>query len=561
MIKKVAFVLVLTMLFGLVAVAANESPQQSAVDQVVDRIAVRETEAVKALERYSPLLETYVQTFTPDKDLGRVPRGDHYFLGRVSFRGRIRDEDFLLESGQSFTHRLMRQVTDLSIRQHRTGWAPLGFASMAVIDPVAFNRSSYTFKFLRREFLGEVRCLVFDVVPKSHSGRGRFLGRIWVEDRDYNVVRFNGTYVRPKASTTYVHFDSWRVNVAGHGWLPAYIYGEESAVRIDGKTVALKSQSRLWGYAASDRDRVQQEFTVVLVDGKDGVTDQSETSALSPLASQRAFEREAENNVLDRLESSGLLAPRSPVDKILETVVNNLMVTNNLTVEPEVRCRVLLTTPIESLTVGHTIVVSRGLLDVLPDEAALAAVVARELGHIILAHALDTKFAFGDRMLFADPETISRLAMLRPADQEAEADKKAMELLATSPYKEKLAGAGLFMQQLRGVQPVLPNLVRGRMGCSLVASGAAHLGGILESAPKLDRLDIHQVAALPLGSRIAIDPWSNRAELSKAKNVAVASAREKMPFQVTPFYPYLLRKDASGAEADAAKLSNLGGVD
>lgn len=60
------------------------------------------------------------------------------------------------------------------------------------------------------------------------------------------------------------------------------------------------------------------------------------------------------------------MAPYGEVDKVLETVVNNLEVTNNLDIQPEVRCRVLMTSTLESFTIGHTIVLSRGLVDVLP---------------------------------------------------------------------------------------------------------------------------------------------------------------------------------------------------
>src|SRR5205807_2754482 len=106
---------------------------------------------------------------------------------------------------------------------------------------------------------------------------------------------------------------------------------------------------------------------------------------------------------------------RSEVDKILQTVVNNLVVTNNLEIQPEIRTRVLLTSPLESFTIGHTIVVSRGLLDVLPDEASLAMVMAHELGHIALGHRLDTKLAFNDRMFFPDQETFERMDFARSA--------------------------------------------------------------------------------------------------------------------------------------------------
>jgi len=81
-----------------------------------------------------------------------------------------------------------------------------------------------------------------------------------------------------------------------------------------------------------------------------------------------------------------LIAPKGEVDKVLETVVNNLEVTNNIDVEPDVRCRVMTTTTLESFTVGHTIVLSRGLIDVLPDEASLATIIAHELSHAVLGH-------------------------------------------------------------------------------------------------------------------------------------------------------------------------------
>jgi hypothetical protein len=302
----------------------------------------------------------------------------------------------------------------------------------------------------------------------------------------------------------------------------------------------------LWGYEASQRG--ENEFTAVIVDSKDAV-DQTGRAGLSPVASERNWERQAEDNVVDRLERSGLLAPESGVDKVLSTVVNNLIVTNDLYVDPEVRCRVLLTAPVESFTIGHTIVISRGLLDVLPDEASLATVLARQLSHIVLGHGVDTKFGFSDRLLFADSDTLDRFAMQRTAEEEAAADKKAVELLNNSPYKEKLASAGLFWKQLAEVHSVLPNLVRGKIGNSLLDDIGGGLAPVVSSAPALDKLDIKQVAALPFGGRIAVDPWSSRAELSKAPAVAILTPREKMPFQITPFYPYLYRIDAPAQTA------------
>jgi hypothetical protein len=256
---------------------------------------------------------------------------------------------------------------------------------------------------------------------------------------------------------------------------------------------------------------------------------------------ERMWEKQAEENAVERLTKVGLLAPPGDVDKILCTVVNNLLVTNNIDLQGDYHCRVLLTAPLESFTIGHTIVISRGLLDVLPDEASLAMVIAHELGHIVLGHRLDTKLAFNDKLLFPDEESFQRLDFKRSNADEEAADAKAIELLKNSPYKDKLGNAGLFLKALQEKAPDLPNLIRPHLGNSVASSKSIRMSTLLASAPALDQKKLDQIAALPLGGRIKLDPWSDQVELSKAKPVSLESAREKMEFEITPFFPYLVR--------------------
>src|SRR5205085_6673591 len=154
------------------------------------------------------------------------------------------------------------------------------------------------------------------------------------------------------------------------------------------------------------------------------------------------------------------------VDKVLNTVVNNLLLTNNLDAGGDVHCRVLLTSPLESFTIGHTIVISRGLLDVLPDEASLAMILSHELAHIVLGHRLDTKLAFNDRMFFPDEKSYQNLAFRHSGAEEEAADNKAVEMLKNSPYKDKLGNAGLFLKSLQQHAPDLQNLLHSHLGNS-----------------------------------------------------------------------------------------------
>ena len=152
--------------------------------------------------------------------------------------------------------------------------------------------------------------------------------------------------------------------------------------------------------------------------------------------------------MIERLQESGLVAPEGEVDKVLLTVVNNLIVTNNIELPRPVRTRVMITSPLETFSVGNTIVVSRGLIDVLPDEASLAMVLSHELAHIVLGHNLGSKFAFNDRMLFSDESTYNNFGFRHNPDEETAADAKAMELLKNSPYAQKLDVPSLFLKEL-----------------------------------------------------------------------------------------------------------------
>jgi len=171
---------------------------------------------------------------------------------------------------------------------------------------------------------------------------------------------------------------------------------------------------------------------------------------------QRNWDRQAEDNVVDRLERLRLLAPAGEVDKVLDTVVNNLEVTNNLDIQPEIRCRVLLTSTLESFTIGHTIVFSRGLVDVLPDEASLATMVAHEVSHVVLGHRIDSQYAFFDRLLFDEKDTFKHFGFSRTQAEEDAASVKAAELLKNSPYKDQLVTARLFLDALQTRQKDIP---------------------------------------------------------------------------------------------------------
>jgi len=524
---------------------AKDQKGQTRADDIIDRMSKAERAVIERLTTSQPLMEVYIQNVAPDEARGWVPTDDDYFLGQLQFE----DGPTLRPFGEREQPGVMLRLTS---SPPRLGDA---FAAMVAPDWRVLDRKRYEFTYVRREFLGESRCFVFDVRP-LHDGKQGFVGRIWIEDRDYNLVRFNGASLGSQKMlsgmlkrTLSFHMDGWRVNVAPGVWVPSYVYSEETDLNSASSSKSsskakrqarFKSQARIWGYQAQNADQTGS-LTTIRID-EPNVADTTEGAAqLSPVLSQRRWEQEAEANVLERLEAIGLLAPMGEADKVLETVLNNLVVTNKLNLERPLRSRILLTSPLESFTVGHTIVLSRGLIDVLPDEASLATMLAHELSHVALGHQLiDTKFSFADRLMVSDAELLQALTFRRTPKEEAAADEKVIELLGKSPYRDKLADAGLFLRTLSEQAKQLPRLIQPHIGDYMAANGQmTRLADLIKQAPPLMPDSLEQIAALQLGARLVVDAWSGRVTLDRSPAVPLMSVREKMPFAVTPLMPVI----------------------
>jgi hypothetical protein len=550
--RKLATAILVLILSGLgtvsTAAAATSADQPRTMEEVVDRVISNENRLNQQIKQYSPLVETYIQNLKPDKDLGYAPAGDKYFLGRADFSKGV--ELVSLTDAHGKGKKIFGSIGNFF--SFAMQYLPDGFLQMIFIDTNGFDRQHYKFDYVRREFLGEVRCLVFDVTPTEKSGKGRFLGRIWVEDQDYHIVRFNGAYGGGGHSSWYFHFDSWRTNVQPGLWMPSFIYSEEKDLHYAlSKKLDFKAQTRLWGYNLGHSAQ-EQELSKILVETP--VNDETQNANdLSPVQAQRSWDRQAEDNVIDRLQRIGLIAPHSEVDKILETVVNNLEVTNNLDLEPEVRCRVMMTSTLESYTVGHTIVFSRGLIDVLPDEASLATMVAHELGHIVLGHRLDSAYGFFDQLLVDDKETFRHFGFARTPEEEKAASVKAIQLLNNSPYKNQLANAGLFLAALETRSKEIPNLISPHLGNRVPV-----IADLRSTTPADGKKNPQMIAALPLGGRVKLDPWNDKLEMIKSKPIGSVAERDKMPFEVTPFMPYLTRFGSEASKPIAASTTTPG---
>ena len=523
------------------------TPEQSAL---IDKAVVREKNVVKVVKERAPLVETYIQNMRPDPVMRQVPESDEHFLGRVEFGRIIGDSPF--EEGpkagkkQSTTGHFLGSLNFIKALggSLHLQYSAAGFTQMLLMDSSRFDKQHYNFFFVRNDFLGSIPTAVFDVTPMSKTPQG-FFGRIWVETGNGNVVRFNGDFAGgEKDYHEFFHFDSWRTNVQPDLWLPTSFYVEESDPKSVTSTLKFKAINHVWGYVLKVPASTAEITSVEVA----GTTDVSQDATdCGPRCAQAEFLQQAEDNVVERLFQAGLLDAPSEFDKTLELLVNNILAYNNIAVARPVRVRTLLTEPLESLSIGNTIILSKSLIDTTAVQTAdgaqqmgdLNAILAFQLAHILSGHKLDTKFAFNDRLLFPDNSAFRRIPMHHSDADNAEAAKKTLDLLNAKELVDSQKYFGLYLQQLQQRIKGLKALNEPMIGDGLVKSDtdpSFWLQALVGKADKLDVKDLKQQGAVPLSSYLRFDPWTDKVITLHTAFEPILSPSDKMPFEVTPVY-------------------------
>jgi hypothetical protein len=554
----------------------------AAQNALIDKSIAREKVIVKTVKERAPLVETYIQTMKPDPLLGQVPESDEHFLSRVDFKSVIGDNSYAVNKETSkgtssdgklgFFKHSVSFVGGLGNSLH-LNFHESGFVQMLLMDSNSFDRQHYTFGYVRNDFLGNTPTAVFDVTPiEGKKAYGRFFGRIWIETRSGNVVRFNGDFAGTQEDQKeFYHFDSWRTNVQPDLWLPTSFYVEESDPKSVSRTLKFKAINHIWGYVLKVPPPESENTSMDVV----GATDVSnDAQDVSPLGAQRAWVQQAEDNIVERLFQAGLLDAPSEFDKTLEALAGNILAYNNITLSRPIRCRTLLTEPLESLAIGNTIVISKSLLDttgVVTQDGAqqmgnLNAILAFQIAHIILAHRLDTKYAFNDRLLFPSTTVFNRIPMHHTDADNTAAAKKAMELLNAKELEGGQQYFSLYLQQLQQRVKSLKALNEPMIGDGLIKSDTDPtfwMQAITTKGPKLDMKDLKQQAAMPLASFLRFDPWTDQVFVLHSAFEPLLTAADKMPFEVEPVYLKLsyYKAPAEPAAAPTAAPANTAPAD
>jgi len=188
-------------------------PPTMPVEEIVQRFAAKEAEFRTERENF-----TYTQTFicqTID-DSNRVD-GEYRMTSDITFDAKGKRVEVVTNAPMSTLERVELTQEDFNDLEH--------------LYPFVLTTEElpkYTITYAGHVQIDELTTYVFDVKPKTMEKNQRyFQGRIWVDDKDLQIVKTFGkpvgiTKKRGDQEQLFPQFETFRENIEGRYWFPTY---------------------------------------------------------------------------------------------------------------------------------------------------------------------------------------------------------------------------------------------------------------------------------------------------------------------------------------------------
>jgi hypothetical protein len=189
-------------------------PKGSSTDEIVRRFAAKERDFQLARDQYTYRQDVRVKT--PDDD------GEYHEIFDVLFDDQGKRLENVVFAPQSSLERISMSPEDVDDIRHRL---PFVLTSDEIPE--------YQILYVGQQQEDELHCYVFDIAPKEIVGKKRyFQGRIWVDDRDFQIVKTFGKTVpdiRKKRGqeNLFPKFTTWREQIDGKYWFPTYTKADD----------------------------------------------------------------------------------------------------------------------------------------------------------------------------------------------------------------------------------------------------------------------------------------------------------------------------------------------
>jgi hypothetical protein len=225
---RLAFVIVMAVAcLGLSSVRAfaDEGPLDPAQpkgvtsEEIIQRFAAKEKEFKIALDQYGYRQTVKVQTMDGD-----TVDGEYQQVFDVSFDDQGKKVKNVVFAPQSSLQRILMTEQDIDDIENRLPF---------VLTSDEINQYSILYAGQQQE--DDLHCYVFDIAPKQIEGKKRyFQGRIWVDDKDFQIVKTYGKTVpdirkKKDNENLFPKFTTYREQVVdGPYWFPVYTRADDT---------------------------------------------------------------------------------------------------------------------------------------------------------------------------------------------------------------------------------------------------------------------------------------------------------------------------------------------
>ena len=206
-------------------------------DKIIQTFTAKEVEFRRALNSYSFKRDALIQSI----GMGGQVTGEYHRVSVFTFD----DQGNRFEKITFFPMASMPAVTQADIDD-------LGGISPFALEPGKLDK--YNIRFVGKEKIDELNLLIFDVQPKvmpdpKKTKERLFLGRVWVDDQDLQIVKTRGKGVPEDKQNKYPNVETYREHIDGRYWFPTYSYADEELVFDNGSTLHVRLKVRYTDFA------------------------------------------------------------------------------------------------------------------------------------------------------------------------------------------------------------------------------------------------------------------------------------------------------------------------
>jgi len=244
---------------------SSGSLSQAEVDRIIKTFTAKETQFRKALNEYSFKRDALLQSL----GMGGQITGEYHRVSLFTFD----DQGTRYEKITAFPMPSFQSVTQEDLDD-------LGGISPFALEPSKTEK--YDFKYVGKEKIDELSLYVFDVAPKvvpnpKKSKERFFVGRIWVDEQDLQIVKTRGKGVPETKANKFPTVETYREQIDGRYWFPTYSYADEELLFDNGSTLHVRMRVKY-----SDFQLARAKVKIIEIDDPDAPKKETKPPATTP---------------------------------------------------------------------------------------------------------------------------------------------------------------------------------------------------------------------------------------------------------------------------------------